>query len=123
MERYVIYENLRMVSIEHHKASFLNSRGWVDYTLFTYSKGEIFIRVLVYIDYLCHMFYLTITRRNLCYFMHILSKFRQNLHQGHWDVAMRVPKYEHTSHSFTTMSFTLIGLNARRVVILSMDTL
>lgn len=37
--------------------------------------------------------YLTITRLNMCYSVHILSQFMQNPSQDHWNVAMRVLRY------------------------------
>ncbi|PKI39757.1 hypothetical protein CRG98_039802 [Punica granatum] len=39
------------------------------------------------------LLYLTITRPELCYPVHILSQFLQDPRQGHWDAAMRVLRY------------------------------
>lgn len=39
------------------------------------------------------LIYLTITRLELCYSVHILAQFMQNLEVSHWEVALRVVRY------------------------------
>ncbi|KAK3039409.1 LOW QUALITY PROTEIN: hypothetical protein RJ639_027658 [Escallonia herrerae] len=40
-----------------------------------------------------HLVYLTITRPDICYAVHVLSQFMQSPRSQHWDVALRVLRY------------------------------
>lgn len=56
-------------------------------------KKDLFSNPTQYRRLIGHLIYLTITRPELTYFVHILRQFMQAPRQGHWEAAMRVFRY------------------------------
>lgn len=56
-------------------------------------EGELFSEPEKYRRLIGHLIYLTITRPELCYSVHILAQFMSSPLVSHWDAALRVVRY------------------------------
>ncbi|PKI53927.1 hypothetical protein CRG98_025721 [Punica granatum] len=62
-----------------------------DHSLFTFTRSDVFLGVLVRL--IGRLIYLTITKKEISYSLHILAQFMQAPRQDHWDAAMWVLRY------------------------------
>ena len=58
-----------------------------------------------YREFVCSLVYLTVTRPDTQYAVHIVSPFQATLHSVHWATVLRILRYLRCTHEFTLFIF------------------
>ncbi|XP_026450770.1 uncharacterized protein LOC113350882 [Papaver somniferum] len=77
------------------------------------AKGNVFDDVEKYRRLVGHLIYLSVTRPDLSYSLHILSQFMQQPRMEHWEAALRVVRYLKKSPGQGILSCSDSGLNLK----------